>query len=287
MRPFEKTARPSKRAAGPVFSSLPARVGARAFTLVELLVVIAILTVLVAVALPAYNNYTLKSKFAEVVLAAAPTKTAISACVVAGDCVSGGSISLNAAPGATAGTATGLYVPSAANDAPSSPNAVAVMYALEQAWSAYNHYGYSNAVLSSQAVANVQAGMYVMTDPSVANNLCLAVPSGTCYTGTSFPFSVFNQYYAPNAALVAAAASSGGLPLFPCVAASSAGGCAPSTKYAASVSYDAGGNIYATAVSGSNGFAGEQFILQPQYSSGRVDWVESGSCKTRQGGALC
>src|SRR5471032_2033478 len=71
-----------------------------AFTLVEMLVVIAILGILAAVALPAYNNYSLKSKFAEVVLATAPTKTAISTCAVSGDCVSGGAVYLSAGIGA-------------------------------------------------------------------------------------------------------------------------------------------------------------------------------------------
>src|SRR5476651_55529 len=64
------------------------------FTLVDLLVVIAIISILAAVALPAYNNYSLKSKFTEVVLATAPTKTPISTCAVSSDCVSGSAISL-------------------------------------------------------------------------------------------------------------------------------------------------------------------------------------------------
>lgn len=61
----------------------------RGFTLIEVLAVVAIIGILGLVAMPAYNNYATKSKFAEVTLATAPTKTAISACAVAGDCVSG------------------------------------------------------------------------------------------------------------------------------------------------------------------------------------------------------
>jgi len=39
----------------------------KGFTLVELMVVVAIIGILMIVALPAYNNYATKSKFAEVV----------------------------------------------------------------------------------------------------------------------------------------------------------------------------------------------------------------------------
>ena len=51
------------------------------FTLIELLIVIAIIGILAAVALPAYNTYTNKAKFTEVVLATSPYKTAIDICV--------------------------------------------------------------------------------------------------------------------------------------------------------------------------------------------------------------
>src|SRR5471030_1940949 len=85
-----------------------------AFTLVEVLAVVAIIGILMIVALPAYNNYSTKSKFSEVVLATAPTKTAIAACVGTGDCLSGNQITLAGASGS--GTAGALFVPSAAND---------------------------------------------------------------------------------------------------------------------------------------------------------------------------
>ena len=58
------------------------------FTLIELMIVVAIIGILAAVALPAYNTYTNRAKFSEVVLAATPAKTAIEVCVTVGteDC---------------------------------------------------------------------------------------------------------------------------------------------------------------------------------------------------------
>jgi type IV pilus assembly protein PilA len=50
------------------------------FTLIELLIVIAIIGILAAVALPAYQTYTKKAKFTEVVLATSPMKSAIEVC---------------------------------------------------------------------------------------------------------------------------------------------------------------------------------------------------------------
>ena len=50
------------------------------FTLIELMIVVAIIGILAAVALPAYQSYTTKAKYTEVVLAASSYKTAIEVC---------------------------------------------------------------------------------------------------------------------------------------------------------------------------------------------------------------
>ncbi|MEX0617425.1 MAG: prepilin-type N-terminal cleavage/methylation domain-containing protein [Pseudohongiellaceae bacterium] len=46
------------------------------FTLIELMIVVAIIGILAAVALPAYQTYTKRAQFSEVVLAATPYKSA-------------------------------------------------------------------------------------------------------------------------------------------------------------------------------------------------------------------
>lgn len=84
------------------------------FTLIELMIVIAIIGILAAVALPAYQDYTIRAKVSEVILAASTCRTSITETVQSS---SGTSLPAAGAWGCESVSQTTKYVASVATDA--------------------------------------------------------------------------------------------------------------------------------------------------------------------------
>jgi len=131
------------------------------FTLIELMIVIAIIGILAAVALPAYQNYTAKAKFSEVVTSVTAVRSGIDICyqtegALAGcDAVDNGSIATAATDASAGSYVSGVEVTE------------------------------NTGVITATAVANAAFGngttqyTYILT-PSVSGNSLTWAATGTC-----------------------------------------------------------------------------------------------------------
>ena len=66
----------------------------KGFTLIELMIVVAIIGILAAVALPAYQDYTVRAKVSELILAASSAKVAVAESAQANGTMAAGSITI-------------------------------------------------------------------------------------------------------------------------------------------------------------------------------------------------
>jgi len=66
----------------------------KGFTLIELMIVVAIIGILAAVALPAYQDYTVRAKVSELILAASSAKVAVAEAAQANGNMNAGSITV-------------------------------------------------------------------------------------------------------------------------------------------------------------------------------------------------
>tara|TARA_R110000787_G_scaffold164646_1_gene277771 strand:- start:2748 stop:3170 length:423 start_codon:yes stop_codon:yes gene_type:complete len=78
------------------------------FTLIELMIVIAIIGILAAIALPAYQQYTQKARYTEVVMGATAVKTAVEVCAQVQDGFTNCTAGSNGVPANNAANSPGI-----------------------------------------------------------------------------------------------------------------------------------------------------------------------------------
>ena len=86
----------------------------KGFTLIELMIVVAIIGILAAVALPAYQDYTVRAKVSEVILAGSSARTAVSEAYTGFGTMQKSGVSMGVQPVTSKYVATLIYTSSGA-----------------------------------------------------------------------------------------------------------------------------------------------------------------------------
>ncbi|MCX7105315.1 MAG: prepilin-type N-terminal cleavage/methylation domain-containing protein [Methylococcales bacterium] len=137
------------------------------FTLIELMIVVAIIGILAAIAVPAYQTYTKKAKFSEVVSAISPFKLGVELCFQEQGSLANCTNGLNGVPVVTSATAGYVLLGSGAVSGAAALTAAITMTAVST-----NGLNGETFILTGTATAIGQPIIWVKSGTCVAAAIC-------------------------------------------------------------------------------------------------------------------